>query len=407
MKKLFILLFAIALSLPLYSQEEPVPEEDSAPAEPEKKRADFSRQYFELGYNAGLGIDNDFIGIRDIFKKNIVIDLNSIGDKVGSNGVNINAGLFFDFILNFNMGGNWGFGFFSGADGHIHGNLPQSVFTLMTQGNISLPSHSSSGTISAYGGIFANAGLSGFAKFGKLTVGAKPAFFAPLIYIPGKPGITYFLNAEDQLSIGAQGEIQIYSPFFASSGGVGLGADISLEGEYALFPFLDVGGSLDKIPLGRANLKYGKRYTMEEFSLDVENPLKGEEYEFPEPKFKDEDFTSSYKVSRPFRFDVYARYKPFKSELLVVRPNLGFTANATESVAFFNAGLLAQLNLMNMFKVYLGTGREEAIWKHRLGFALNFRAFELDIEAALQSQNFGGAFRVEGFGINLGMYFGY
>jgi len=44
---------------------------------------------------------------------------------------------------------------------------------------------------------------------------------------------------------------------------------------------------------------------------------------------------------------------------------------------------------------------------HKAGFNLNFRAFELDLEAALRDQTFGGGFNGRGFNFNLGLRFGW
>jgi hypothetical protein len=44
---------------------------------------------------------------------------------------------------------------------------------------------------------------------------------------------------------------------------------------------------------------------------------------------------------------------------------------------------------------------------HQLGLALNLRAFELDLRAALRSSGFTNSFEGQGFGVGVGLRFGW
>jgi hypothetical protein len=351
--------------------------------------------------------------MNDFLKKDIVFDLDKVGDRIGSNGINTNAGVFAGMYSNFFIGERWGFGVFSGADGLIHANLPQSLFKLISEGNVN---PRSSGTISAYGGVFANVGLSGYGQFDKLRVGVKPALFSPLVYIPGKSGINYDLQTikddkgEEYLYLNADGEIVIYSPFL-ENGKMQFGMDVSVEAEYALFSFLDLGAEISSIPIYRAAVKNGTRYYLKEIDLKVENPMTGDPPEFPEIEFvSDDKYTKLLNVYRPFRLDAYALYRPFNFDLFTIafRPNIGFTSLVTESKSYFNAGLEAQFGFFQkMLMLNIGTGRIDNIWKHSLGFILNFRAVQFHLGADLRSQNLAGSFQGRGFGFNMGFVFGF
>ena len=156
---------------------------------------------------------------------------------------------------------------------------------------------------------------------------------------------------------------------------------------------------------------------MNNFSIN----MKGEDLiTGKEPDAPDLDFNTQFnnkvnkKVLRPFRFDVYARYKPFNfapfdSEFLVLRPNIGFSANVNkgDGKGYFNAGLEARLNLINLFIFYMGSGYQESLWRQRIGFNLNLRAFELDLETIFRAHTFAGSFKGQGFGFNLGLRFGW
>jgi hypothetical protein len=436
MKKFLFIFFAIALSLPLYAQESLTSDDDplteyqsdrteeivseseesadllSESEDQPKKPFNFARQKFEFGIDVGAGIDNDLLKIGDIFKKEIVIDLNKLYGDVSNTGLNINldvgAGLFLN-VKNIEITESlWDFGFFLGVDGRVNLNVPRSIFTLVSKGNID--QHYFEGLISAAGSVFANAGLSGSAKFGKLRVGLKPAVYAPLLFIP-RSGISYTLDTEESIFFSTSGDIKIYSPF-VGNGELKFGVDLSANGEYALFPFLDVGGSLSSIPLVPAALENGMMYSLkmdEPFTVTTDDLLNGDVDGLPEFKIDDgKPFTEKVNVFRPLRFDIYARYKPFNSELLVIRPNIGFSVDINNKEGYFNAGLEAQLNLFNnLLMLNLGTHYTDAVWMHRLGLALNLRAFELDLSGALRSESFAGSFQAQGFNLNLGLRFGW
>jgi hypothetical protein len=447
MKIFLTIMLGIALIFPLYSQEaenktgESIAEhsieneaadgeniEESPELEPAKKKTDFTRQYFEFGFDAGAGFNNGLVGTGDVLKKNIVVDMSKLAKSISEDGVSFDVNPNADFFINvknITIGkGLWDFGISSNVDGGINVNVSKSLFTLISKGNID--QHDSSGKISVSGGIFADISLKGSAKYeiaGKpLKAGVKMSIFTPDVYIPSNSGVSYYLTSkkdgDEGIYVHTKGEIKVYTPTSLENPDAGQfiigpsGFDISLEGEYPLFDFLDVGGSLTNIPFAAATLTNLMSLSMTEFNIALsgEDLIAGKEPEIPEIDFgKSYNNSVSFKVHRLFRFDIYARYKPFNSEFLVIRPNIGFSANVNggDEKGYFNIGLETRLNLINMFTFYIGTGYLENIWKHKAGFNLNFRAFELDLEAALRDQTFDGAFEGHGFNINLGLRFGW
>jgi len=445
MKKIFVLLFTIILLLPLCAQEaEPLdpgeileldesmnnrimtggndadeeqPEKQDTDFgeghefnRPSKKHSGFARQYFEFGYNLGVGLDNGLMGISDIIKKDIEINMSQIAHDASKDEVGLNfdiCGDFFITIMNIPIGGGlWDFGVSGVTDGGINFSLSQSLISLITEGKAK--QHSSTGIISVSGGIYADTGLVVSAQYADLKVGIRPAVYTPLAFIP-KSGITYHLQAgeTEALSLEAGGEIIIYSPFIGNSD-MQFGSDLSLEGEYTLFSFLDVGGSLSHIPLAAAQLEHGMRLTLDKDKFNYKMGLNLEDQDAPELDFQeDNSYKNFITVYRPVRFDVFARYKPLNSEFLIIKPNCGFSVDINEKEGYFNAGVEGQLNHKDMFIVHLGTGYQETIWKHRLGFTLNLRVFQLDMEGSLRSQNFIGSFKGQGFGFDMGMRFGW
>jgi hypothetical protein len=154
------------------------------------------------------------------------------------------------------------------------------------------------------------------------------------------------------------------------------------------------------------------KLSMTEFDIALpgEDLIAGNDPEIPEIDFNQTyDNSVNIKVHRLLRFDVYARYKPFNSEFLVLKPNLGFSVNVNkgDSEGYFNAGLEVLLHPFQMLTVYIASDYRETIWMHKAGINVNLRAFELDLEGALRNQDFAGAFLGRGFNFNLGLRFGW
>jgi len=432
MKRLFTILFSIALILPLYSQEEAG-----------KKELNFTRHSFEIGFDMGVWLDNGLAPFSDIFRKKIEIDLPKLAQNITEDGAGVNFGLSSHFFINIKditlAAGLWDFGFTVGIDGGVGMNIPKSLFTLIAKGNNE--QRDSSGKIGASGGIFTEYGLKGSAKYqvqGRtLYVGIKPAIFIPAAYIPSNTGISYHLYTErpkvdganniiidstgkpvkeEGLFLDTSGGINVYTPtslekadasrFLFGPGGF----DLSLEGEYALFPFLDIGGNVTHIPFAAAALtNLMKLKLLDEYEDDFTFELSGTTLTTPELNFTPVYSKAKKPVHRPLQFDLYARYKPLKSELLVIRPNIGFTVNINkgDEKGYFNAGLEALLNLKNIFTFYIGSGYKEEVWRQKAGLGINLRAFELDIEAALRDPTFDGCFKGRCLDFNIGLTFGW
>ncbi|MDR2633963.1 MAG: hypothetical protein LBC51_10150 [Treponema sp.] len=372
--------------------------------------AEKPRRLVELGFDAGAGLANNLTGIRDIMKKQVYLDLEALSRSISQNGIDLNTDFESKMFFNFNLSELWGFGISSGIEGSINGNIPKSFFTLLTEGNIH--QHTFEGDFTVFGGIFANTAVDVHGTFGKLRVGIIPALYVPLIYIP-RSGINYGLDTDTALNARAEADITVYSPFSlenpdSSTAMQGAGFDLSLQGEYALLPFLDLGGTLSHIPLGGAVLKHQMRVYSEEFTIDKDNLLQDPNLEIPEFEIKQEYTTGSYRVFRPLRFDVYALYRPLLVDFFSIRPNIGFTHVFGAGIApYFNAGLELRLSVLRLLFFHLGTGYEESLWRHRLGFAVNLRFVELDLEAGLRSQDFAKSFNLQGMHVKVGLRLGF
>ncbi|GHV42791.1 hypothetical protein AGMMS49546_22620 [Spirochaetia bacterium] len=382
------------------------------------------RKRWEIGSDLGMGFANNMVGIGDILKKNILVDLDAIGPSLGDRGAMMDLNLFGDAFFNLTVKQKYFLTFFTGFDGGINGITSKSFIELVSQGNRN--NHSSSGDMANISGaVFGEAGAGFKTAVKKFKLGGSAAYYVPLFYIP-QGNLKYTLDAETGLRVGVSSDINIYTPLsfknsdktstslgkpafntgdILSSGGV----DISLSAEYAFFPFLDAGVNLSHIPLVPATLKSQIYVSIDEFEIKGDNLLSNPNIDMPkvEPKFDYKDDVS-FRVLRPMRGDFYADYRPLKTNLLLIRPNVGFTVFNPNGKPYFNAGALVKLSLpKDIFSVYAGMAYDEAVWKNRLGLGLNFRVCEFLMEASVRSQDFLKSFDGHGFGLTLGTRFGF
>ena len=382
--------------------------------------AEKPHRFVEIGVDAQAGAGNNLIGLTDMLKKHVVFDAGDMKKDFMDEGLKLNTDILADVFLNVNIGEAWGFGLSVGVSGGLYGNMPKSMLTFIAEGNVNNPSPS--GDITAYGGIFADASFNLHTKIKRLKIGLTPSMFVPVVYIP-KSSIHYKLEDQDSLLFATTGEINVYSPISLENLEhieindeliINLlnhtrGFDLSLNAEFALFPhFLDLGLDMSRIPLVPATLEHQMNVTAD-FVIDGGDLITGNSLEVDLEDKINMTYTAghSYSVSRPLRFDFYANIMPFKTERLTLRPNIGFTLLTPNKDPYFNAGLDARLNFGRIFYFHLGTGYDEAVWKHRAGFAFNFRVLELILEAGLRAPDFINSFKLKGFNAGVGVRFGF
>jgi hypothetical protein len=366
---------------------------------------------FGSGIKAGFG--TNLIGGGEFLKKDIVIDLDERYDKIQSGGVDIGADFAVrPFYVNISIPKiGWVFGLFTNVDGRFDSNLPKDLFGLMANGNVD--KHNQDGTFTVSGAVFAETGLSWRGSFlnDKLQVGIAPAYYTPLIYVP-KSTLTYEIETEKRVYVDIGGDMKLYH-VFSNLRDIGGGADISLNSEYALFPIVDVGGTISHIPIVPATLSNGTRFTIDGVLINKDNLFDGIG-DFGAFKANAGESIDDRLVVRPLRFDFYTLYRPLRKDLLTIKPSIGFTVLNPSEKTYFNGVLEVQLHAGKLsdfpgyiFNLYLNTGIEEGYWRHKLGFALNFRALELDFEAGVKSQDYLQSYQASGMDFALGIKYGW
>jgi hypothetical protein len=398
-------------------EEDVAPEAPPVDAQPPQKKKGVPypyRRYFEFGVNnVGAGFANNFLGVGDIFRKQITIN-RELFEKIKTDGFMMDFEVDTGAFINVNAR-NWGFDITASTAGDVSFGAPKSLFTLLSEGNTNL--HSSNGTFSVYGAVYAETAVDIHARFLKskqLKISVIPSMFIPLMYIP-KNGFSYNLIVErDRVSFSVDGALDVYAPFSLDAlmndpDSVeymsildAKGFDLSLNAEYDVFKdrydWLTVGFNVKSIPLAASTLQYRARVSLAEKPwniIDTDDLMggltSGDDDWFNAPSGDDiviDSVEGEMAVRRPLRFDLYSNIKPFGTKLMVVRPSIGWTAAYTlDREMHFNYSLTAELNTP-VFLLHLFTAYDELVYKHGLMIGLNFRIIELDVGVDVRSRDF-------------------
>ena len=246
----------------------------------------------------------------------------------------------------------------------------------------------------------------------------------------------------------------------ASEIGHSLGFDLAATAEYPLFDFLDV-GAYASIPLVPGRTKYKVKGTvtasaeLDEALLDKllsksseegESAESGESSESgegsesgssgssegstesgegsesggEEEKFYTVDYNLSAleekeTINRPLRFGVRAAWRPINTKLLKIalKPSLGFAARNPFGSDFgwksmyMEYDLYADLTLAYIFNMSLSSAYINQVFRQSVGFAFNFRVFELDVGVSSSNTDFLKSFALYGAEAKVGVKLGF
>jgi hypothetical protein len=361
-------------------------------------------------------VANNLLRLGDIFnvRKTLTVDLVNVSARELIAAAGGEADVFFN--LNFRNG--YGISVFAGIDGAFYGTASESLMRLLGQGN--MDSSSLKGNLDMGGNVFAEAGIKGTGRFNRLRLAVKPAIFAPLIFIPVSSADYSARVTEDGVSVHGLFDLDIYSAwaldrefdfFSCENETFPLGFDISVGGEYALLPKLDLGASVSHIPVVPARMSR-KMHISSEYDFEIADTLDSitaGNIEMPDPEIvTDYDNDVVFYALRPFRFNSYLNYRPADTGLFVIRPSLGFSLLSVYGYApCFNAGIEGQINVLKIFSAALFAGYVERIWLYDFRFALNLHVTEIIFGVSLRGTDLVNAFGTRGLGLSLGLRFGY
>jgi hypothetical protein len=269
----------------------------------------------------------------------------------------------------------------------------------------------------------AKVGLSSFFEIGagasmrflgnKLLIRAAPSLYFPIFY--AKEGRLDFAATASGTwgEVTANADFSLWTPTSAgdsfSTDGIlksigeifrSPGADLSVEGRFAVLRMLEAGAVITHIPVVPATTYYAmKAHGKLALSADWTSGLKDTSTLIFDTAVKEENM-----LIRPVRFDFFALIKPFETMFLYIKPNIGFSlAQLVEPEIPINFGLEAGVNLPVFFSASLGTGHTDGLWQHTLSLTMDVRFIELTITGALS----GPDFLTNGFTAGLGVKMGF
>jgi len=428
MKKFTLLLIICLFILPsIFADEE---EFEGFNDEPKTFR--IGDRAFEIGFNAGVNLSNDFLSIDEIFREVLVINIDNLNKGFKIN-LGVNASPFY-FKVN-PRHNKWGFGLFTKID---------AVGAFDLNGALLSFSEASKAESDVGAAAFALVGAEGFFHIFKFKINVNPTLFYPLAYVKRNEFSYRFQNQDEGTYLEIGYDINLYTGInfstfpnqleITSSPGLDLsvGVEFPLAKELGIskiLPFLDfdVGVNFQSIPIVPSTVRdyinvKGKLGLFDEDgnSKPIDFSSMGDD---SESGFGKDFFTNKMRSTRdeedplpmgnenairPFKMIVWAAWRPLGSELLTLTPMVGFAISPQYSVELgsLEAGLKARLSLANLFILTAGICHEDRIWRNSLDMALNFHAIEFNIGVQLQSPDFLKSWG-SGLGVNIGLKFGW
>lgn len=394
-----------------------------------------AERLFEIGADVCASALNNYFSFNDIFKKTITVDFGSMADSLARSGkfaLGANASSRIFMRLNLPR-----FRFYAGAGFSASSSLavPQSFLKAVGQGISS--NQNIHGTLGSGVDLFFYAETAVSVKKGLFLFTVSPAVFAPVVHVEHPAASFKYINTADgRLSAEAEISAAVYSQTDVLHLGFdsvriqeilsGFGADFSLSAEMAVLPCFDAGISLENIPAFPAKMKYKTSYT-KKFTADVNgNFLSGiingknfsDMFVFKEQKGNsDSAVTIEEKnvIFRQLKLRFSGAFRPFENRnLFTVIPSVVFKLNrcgALTAGAFqsgvFDFSVKALFRPVYFFTAMSSVGYADKIWQVQAGTAFDFRVFELDLAAALCSQDLKRCFELCGARAAVGIRFGY
>jgi hypothetical protein len=105
--------------------------------------------------------------------------------------------------------------------------------------------------------------------------------------------------------------------------------------------------------------------------------------------------------------DTWLLYRPLRTDLLGIKPNIGFTTCTPSGLTYFNIGLELELNVRRVLFLSVRSGCKAGVWQHGAGIGINLRVFQVNLEAAFASQDYLAAWNGKGLSVGVGLHAGY
>lgn len=431
-KKFFALLLVLLFTLNIFAQDSDIQNDerglfsnDESTQEPKKEKKRFWDRYFEIGFDATVGLSNNYFHISDFLKEEIIINMDDINNGIGKGGLGLNANVDADFFMNINTS-IFRTSFFIDVQSNVNFALEKGLINFLANGNELDEEFSIGAGVGV--SVYEENSFSLEIPISKLTIKATPSYYIPVFYVPYTSAtVTSVINEDGKISAKGNTTASVYSALPLNNLGefsanmitdafAHGGFDISIYAGYKLFENLEVGAFLTHVPIVPANLSCTNKYTATlDFTMDgilnqfIENgtvDTSNFNYELSDNIATEED---AIKLVRPFKIGFNANWKIFNSNILVISPMIQFKfADFTlkNLLGFgFDYSITAKSYLGPLVPAFT-TSYIDSIFAQQLDIALNLRLFEIDFMISTQSTNFARSFAGSGLGVGVGFRFG-
>ncbi len=396
--------------------------------------SNFAHRFFEVKVDVPFSVSNNLIGLSDIFKEKVVIDLPKIADGMGKNGATFNTSIAPSLSINLDIPKGLIFGINLGAEASAGVGLSKDIFQFIGKGNVGMDNVTTK-LNNTYADLFAVASINGGWNGKKLRLNITGSAFWALAHMDASNTYVKIYTNEEENTMGVEANVdaKLYTTVNVNEGfsdimGIfnqtkaNLGFDITAEGKYNLFRFLSVGGNA-RIPIVPSRLnqvsavsyKYEKEINLMDMisGKDSEEPAaetpaegegEGEEAQEDSKFISDpKKLASPYVIHRPMKLGVSADFHPF-GNLLSTNGYIGvgirhpFAKQKSETDFYWDYAVGGRLSLWNILSFELSHSRYDEIFKNQFAVALNIRLVEVDVGVSSQSASFAKAFTGAGIG---------
>ena len=410
----------------------------------------FAHRFFEIKLDVPVEVSNNLLGLDDIFKKDVVIDLAKIADNVSNKGAAIKGNVAPSVSIGIDIPRGLILGVKVGAEADVGIGLSDDLFEFLGKGNVNMGNEYVMRTQNTYADVFATVSLNGGWNTKKSRLEFTGTAFSSIVHFDASDTYARLYIDEDANTIeygahigaGLYSNVNVANGFndieaIVSSIKNNMGFDVAANYKRDLARFLTVG--LDaRVPLVPSKLslcsaisydvpegKKGK-ISIGDFlgsSDDNASGDSGDVSEATEPEESGDgatgvDFNSlinnpvvletPYAIHRPMKIGVNANFHPFGT-LLSTKGYLGLgirhpfaaainTGTNDETDYYIDYSIAGRLSLWNIISLELSHEYMDEVYRNALSVALNIRLAEVDAGVSMQSTNFTKSFSGAGLG---------
>ncbi len=412
----------------------------------------FAHRFFEIKLDVPVEVSNNLLGLDDIFKKDVVIDLAKIADNVQAKGAAIKGNIAPSVSIGIDIPRGLILGVKVGAEADVGIGLSKDLFEFLGKGNVNMDNEYVMRTENTYADIFATVSVNGGWNTKKSRLEFAGTAFSSVVHFDASDTYARLYIDEDNNAIeyGAHVGAGLYSNINVANGfndiqGIlnsitnNLGFDVSASYKRDLFRFLTVG--LDaRVPLVPSKLSLcsavsydlvegGKgKISIADFlgssddsgdgsgnSGDVSEATEDEEPGEEASKFDFNNVINNpvvletpYAIHRPMKVGINANFHPFGT-LLSTKGYLGIgirhpfasaiNAGTNDETDFYvDYSVAGRLSLWNILSLEISHECMDEVYRNALSIALNIRLAEVDAGVSMQSTNFTKSFSGAGLG---------